>query len=606
MAPDHPHDEIGAGGERCARHRGERLLVVVLLLIQAGLLAWSGWVHSPVYDEPAHLAAGVAHWQTGSFRPYCVNPHLARAVAALPVVLAGIPYDAHTMPDGAYSLRLEFAMGDDLVEACGADVFRYTSLARWACIPFSLLGGLVCYWWARAACGVWPGRMALLLWTFFPEVLAHGALLTADVPAAALGVTAGFTFWRWLERPSSSRSALAGLCLGLALLAKLTWIALFLLWPAVWLASRLLRRSSPRVSWLGEAGRLAGVLSAGLLVLNAGYGFRGSLRRLDEFRFRSSAMAGGERGRDQSQPPGNRFRGTRAGALRLPLPADYVKGIDLQKWDFEDWHGVYLGQELYPDGVWYFYLYGAAVKLPLGFWLLLWMRTVMRGSPCSWNTTLLTLGGPAFLVVTASMMHELTYFRYLMPIWPYLFVWSSGLARGIESRSRLYRAAVAAPCVWIVWAGLWIYPHDLSYFNEAAGGPLHGHAHLIDSQLDWGQDLLLLRDWQRSHPEARPLLTACAGRVDPRLAGIDCADLVETMDSQPRASRGKLPPGWYALSVHVLRGGTARSFPEHGVSKGASAAQFADFLDREAVDRVGYSINIYHLQTEEAPGRETP
>lgn len=575
----------------------DRWFIAALLLVQSALLARSAWVHSPTIDEPAHLAAGVAHWQTGSFRPYCVNPHLTRTVAAAPVVLSGIPYDAWTMPDGEQSLRLEFAMADDLIEACGTDIFWYTSVARWACIPFSLLGGLVCYLWANAAYGRWPARMALLLWTFFPEILGHGALITSDVSAAALGVTAGFTFWRWLERPTWAAAALAGVCLGLALLTKLTWIALFGLWPIAWVASRILNRADARTSWTVSGGQLAVILLAGLLLLNAGYGFQGSLRRLGEFRFWSVALGGGERPA-VGGPPANRFQETWLGDLRVPLPADYVKGTDLQKRDFEDWRPTYLAQDAYPDGVWYFYFYAAAVKLPLGFWLLLWMRMLMRGSVGSRNTTFLVLGVPVFLLITASMMQELTYFRYLMPIWPFLFVWTSGVAREFPERSRVYRAAVAAPCAWAVWAGLWYFPHNLSYFNEAAGGPSNGDAHLIDSHIDWGQDLLLLRDWQRTHPEARPLHVACAGFVDPQLAGIDSRDLGETLGLTSWTRREALTPGWYAVSVHALRGGRVHSFPEEGESRSYSGTQLIGFHEYEPIDRVGYTLYVYQIEAD--------
>lgn len=591
-----PHIERGPfSGHARATTVGDRPLVAALLLLQAVLLARSAWIHSPTYDEPAHLAAGVAHWRTGSFRPYCVNPHLARTAAALPVVLLGIPYDASAMPDGEQSLRLEFAMADDLIDVCGADIFWYTSLARWACIPFTLLGGIVCYLWARSAYGVWPGRMALLLWTFFPEILGHGALLTSDVPAAALGVAAGFTFWRWLVRPSFTNAALAALGLGLALLTKLTWIALLGLWPTAWVASGLFTRKAARPSWLRGGAQLGVILLGGLLLLNAGYGFHGSLRRLDQFRFWSVALGGEERP-GPGNPPGNRFQHTWAGGLRLPFPADYLKGIDIQKRDFEDWQPTYLAGNVYPHGVWYFYLYAAAVKLPLGFWLLLWTRAVMRGAPGSWNTTLLTIGIPGFLFVIASVMHELCYFRYLMPVWPYLFVWTSGLASGFKRRSLSFRAAVIVPCVWIVGAALWFYPHSLSYFNEAAGGPANGHAHLIDSHIDWGQDLLLLRDWQQAHPEARPLDVACQGVVDPRLAGIDCEDAFESLELNRRS--GRPASGWYAVSVHALRGGRFRSFPGSEESKLVTGAGFSEFLEYDPVDRVGSTNYIYDLRAD--------
>jgi hypothetical protein len=59
--------------------------------------------------------------------------------------------------------------------------------------------------------------------------------------------------------------------------------------------------------------------------------------------------------------------------------------------------------------------------------------------------------------------------------------------------------------LWSIASSLGVYPHSLSYFNELVGGPANGHAHLLDSNIDWGQDLLLLKEWLDAHPEASPL-----------------------------------------------------------------------------------------------------
>jgi len=66
--------------------------------------------------------------------------------------------------------------------------------------------------------------LACLLWCFSPNILAHASLITADAHASALGLAACYTFWRWLKRPTWAQSALTGVVLGLAELAKTTLI----------------------------------------------------------------------------------------------------------------------------------------------------------------------------------------------------------------------------------------------------------------------------------------------------------------------------------------------------------------------------------------------
>ena len=73
--------------------RWVKWVVAGLLAIHSGLLAYGAWVHSPTYNEPAHLVAGISYWQFGRFDVYSVNPPLVKLVAAIPVMLAGCETD---------------------------------------------------------------------------------------------------------------------------------------------------------------------------------------------------------------------------------------------------------------------------------------------------------------------------------------------------------------------------------------------------------------------------------------------------------------------------------------------------------------------------------
>jgi hypothetical protein len=96
-------------------------------------------------------------------------------------------------------------------------------------------------------------------------------------------------------------------------------------------------------------------------------------------------------------------------------------------------------------------------------------------------------------------------------------------------------------------------------YNEAAGGPLAGHAYLVDSNIDRGQDLLRLRDWLRSHPEARPLHLAYFNSVAPQLFGIDYRlppmgpPRGPVSDGSDIHSPHGPQPGYRAISVSFLR-----------------------------------------------------
>ena len=186
--------------------------------------------------------------------------------------------------------------------------------------------------------------------------------------------------------------------------------------------------------------------------------------------------------------------------------------------------------------------------------------------------------------------------RYVLPIFPFAFVWASQVARAVPSKHWKTAALGAVALVWSVGSSLWIYPHSLSYFNESVGGPPGGHAHLIHSNIDWGQDLLYLQRWLDDHPEARPLRLAYHGRIDPRLAGIEFS--LPPLRSAPDDSDsdiGPLEPGWYAVSVNFMRGFPFQAPDGTGSFRPLERGACSYFQSLEPVAMAGYSIYIYKI-----------
>jgi 4-amino-4-deoxy-L-arabinose transferase-like glycosyltransferase len=576
-------------------------LVGALLLTHAGLVAWMSARHAPTTDEPAYLVSGLSHLELGRFELGRVNPPLVRTVAAVPVALAEPKTDWDRI-DGRPGVRAEWAIADRFLADNGRRSFWLFTLGRWACLPFSLLGGWVCYRWARELYGPTPGLLALALWCLCPNVLAHAQLLTSDVAAAALGALACYAFWHWLRHPTWRSAALAGGALGLAELTKTTLLLIYPLWPLLWVTSRPRRRPEPGSSWRREAVQLVVALVLGGVVLNAGYEFDGTLRPLGEYRFVSRALAGQDAG-----PTGNRFADTWAASLPVPLPEHYLLGIDTQKVDFEQKRRSYMRGEWKEGGWWYFYLYALAVKVPLGTWGLLLLAlvvTLRKPAACAgWrNEVVLVAPALAIFVLVSSQDGFTHHLKYVLPAFPFVFVWASKVARPCVLKDRRAAAAVGLFLAWLALSSLRAYPHSLSYFNELAGGPEHGYEHLHGSNMDWGQDLLYLKRWLDAHPEARPLKLAYYGFADPALAGIEHSLPPRWPDpggAGPTEVRGP-QPGWFAVSTNYLIG---HRFPMHdgrGRQLRPAGQPYAYFLRFRPVDRVGYSIYIYHVDLSEA------
>lgn len=587
-----------------------RLLVIVLLSVHALLLGWSAYRHSPTMDEPAHLAAGISHWRYGRFDLYSVNPPLVRMVAALPVLAADpvLKFGGFRTADTG---RAETRVGNAFIEANGKRIFWLITLARWACIPFSLLGGWFCWRWASEMFGNASGLTALALWCFSPNILGNGALITADMAAAATAVTAGYWLWRWLNERRPGSAFVAGVALGVALLVKSTLILFCGLWPVVWL---LYRWSSPEAwRWrelAREAGQVALMLITAAAVLNLGYGCEGSFRPLGEYEFRSHALSG-KPDSTWDVGRGNRFRGTLFSAWPVPVPANYLLGIDHQRCDFEGgWKKFFLGEVRNgTDGWWYFYLYGALVKVPLGTWLLALLALATACRHRFRDQLVLLVPGLAILVLVSSQT-GLNFFRYLLPAFPFAFVWISQSTSHLRHGARPLRLLWIAAAAWTVGSSLWVYPHSLSYFNELVGGPRNGHRIMIDSNSDWGQDLLYLQDWIKEHPSASGLRLRYYGIVDPEVAGLDVSDVKHLLEEPGRTSRvapwNEGQPEWYAISVTNLAFSAAPAFEDSAEEANDGAIWCRYLLEREPEGRAGYSILIYRIGRDADAGEQSP
>lgn len=566
---------------------------MAILATHAALLAWIDYRNSPTIDEVAHLPAGISHLLFARFDLYRVNPPLVRSIAAIPVVVAGAKTDW-----SAYSSdprhRAEFAVGEAFVKANGGKVFWHFTLARWACIPFSLVGGYFCYRWARWLYGPAPGIVAVALWAFSPNILGNASMITPDAGAAALGVACCYCFHRWLVDPCWLRAFATGTALGLAELTKTTWIVLFPLLPALWLVWTLVnRRARTRRGQWSEARQLTALLFTAVYLINLGYGFERVFRPLGSFQFVSRALSGAE-GRPAV---GNRFNGGRLSRVRVPLPSSYLEGIDIQRAEFERGKFSYLRGEQRLGGWWYYYLYCIAVKVPAGTLVLpvvaLGLSQPRRGFSAGMLNEAVVLA-PALLVLllVSSQTGFSRHFRYLLPVFPFAFVWISKAFRACPRRPRRLWYASLGCLLWSIASSMSVYPHSLSYFNEIAGGPPGGHNHLLDANIDWGQDLLHLASWKSNHPEVAKLYVSYFGTVDPSVAGINASPIVhKTLDARGEYElskiTGPLEPGWYAISVNHLR-----AYRHWKTRANPDDSRFLGYQPRA---RAGYSIYIYEI-----------
>jgi len=597
-----------------------RLALACIIGLQLGLLLRNASTYSPTIDEPAHLLSGLRIWQAGHVDSYLVNPPLIRMTAslAIPACIPSLRADSET--GGNWD---SFLAGRRFIESHGFAANRAVYYARCLCIPYCLLGGIACFLWARDLYGESAGLAACILWSLSPDVLGHGCLVTPDVHATALLAFAAYFYWIWLRNTTWTTTFLAGVTLGMAALAKATVLVCFPVWFCLWLARRAFEGASSKPD--RPLLKLLFLYFLGFYVVALGYGFEGIPSQPSELAFKSKSLTGVfGNGVD---PGDSTWLHYLIGRIPLPLPHNYLSGIDQQLCHFEaPLTQSYLNGKFRNDGWWYFYSVAIAVKWPVGVLAILVLsfcyapfqiREIVKSPALAAGSTaqaemsvrrfdglLVLAAGLAIFAFVSSKTGMNKHPRYAFPAYPFLFVWVSQLwnpdlncrkcAIGLGAMRRFWGIPVKLTAtILLLHASLvsvFASPNHLSYFNELAGGMRGGPQNLIDSAVDWGQDLYRLQAWRAEHQDTT-LYVALYCDVDPRSLGIDSLPSVRP----DRVER--LPEGYYAISVSILRGMPWFSSPEaDGTIHVYPLNAFEEFQFKRSIGYIGGSIVIFKVE----------
>lgn len=523
------------------------LLVVVLLGQMAVAMVTTAVQQTPTIDEPVYVgtAADYLHEHRLHYNPE--HPPLGKLVVAVGVAPADPRVDPSFTGD-------QGRLGRHLLYESGNDPWRLMLFARLPVIVLTLVFGLIVFAFARELAGTAGGLAALGLYSFSPDVIAHGSLATLDVPAAGFVLASVWLVWRARRRPRWYLP-LAGVALGAALATKMSTLAavpvvLALAGLSVWCA----RSSSPsRRRALGHAIAAAGVVAlAAIAVVWASY------------------LVVDPRLRWAPQQPVPAVHGLRGLVVDLlPFPEAYRDGMRIQ-FGFENhpWQGFLFGR-LYTGSLWYYLPAALLVKTPLGM-LALWAA----GAGALFAVRRLRPVAPYLLVPTAVLLAAAMLgsrdfgTRYAVFVPMFLAV-AAGCVLAV--RRRWVPVAVGALVVFVAVSSLRTYPYYLPYSNEAFGGPAKTHLRLHDSNVDWGQDLGRLADRLRERYRGERVWLVYKGSGVPSAYGIRAAD--------PR----KVP-------VREVRGLLVVS--DSSVAK--ATGRLAALIDSSRpIDTVGHSITIY-------------
>ena len=538
-------------------------LAILFALFHAVLGVTAKIGTSVTFDEIAHLTAGHVYNTLGDFRLHPENGNLPQRWAALPTRLID-PVLPQIKGNTNWERADVWRFGREFFYNGGNNTDLMIFAGRAMISIFSAATGLLVFFWAKSLFGWRAGFFSLGLFAFSPTFLAHGSLATSDAPMAFFFL-ASLSAWGWqLQRPHIWRAVVSGVVFGLACVAKFS-AALLIPMMLGLAALHVMSKRSDRAK-LGQSLRWSAFTiflhaALALVVIWAFYDFRFSPHTSNSdalsFNHPWTAVLSG-------------MSPTLPGALRVVrdwhlLPEAFAYGFAYVK-HFSINRVAFLNGEVSSTGWIEFFPTTFLLKTTLPILLLCTLAGVIGARRLArFNERRQSIG--AKLVATAPLWILFVGYwavalsstlnighRHILPTYPPLFILFGGLTVVRQRWSRLWQVALWSFLAWHAVESFRIRPHYLAYFNPLAGGPTEGYLHLVDSSLDWGQDLPRAAEWLRKHnAERRPVYIAYFGMGDPDYEGLSARRLVDRELRPAGNPWSPLEPGYYCVSATAMQ-----------------------------------------------------
>jgi len=446
-----------------SRQKMFAMLAVLVTAIAVVRICASYHSLNVTWDETGHLACGMQWIDEGKYTIETLHPPLGR------VAIAALPYISGSRSQGDTNIWIE---GNKILNE-GNNYWRTLTLARLGILPFFILSVFLLWSWTKRLYGDEVALLSVLFFTLLPPVLAHAGLATTDYPLTAALLASCYALWWWIQSPTRNHSLVLGVVLGLSVATKFSFLVFFPV-AAIIIAGYELYYVRKLVINGSLVRKAAGPVSlaflSGIIILWASY----------RFSFGPLSHSSG---------------------ASYPMP-EFFDGLSLIFNKNSGGTALYfMGNAMHNHGSVWFFPVALALKTPIAFLLLalvgiamIFYRKKNVGTTDSivsstWLPLLISAGMLAVVIPSNINLGV----RHILPIYPFLAMLAGIGAVRIASFSRTYgTVGLTLLIAWMALSSFSAGNDRIAYFNEiASSNPEH---YLIDSDLDWGQDLNKLAD----------------------------------------------------------------------------------------------------------------
>lgn len=587
MLQPNMRDELLSHPKYSLFRRAWWVVVVAILVLMCCELFLSTRQESQVFDESAHLYAGVEYWRHADFGVNPEHPPLVKLVAAVPLLPLHLK-EPPPVPIPFFKAQ-NFVAATQFLYAADADSLIMRARVTVACVFVLGLAFLL----LAAASEMFDPQTALLalgLLAFEPVMLANGALITTDLGLACLFFACVYAFYRYLKGPSAARLALCAIASGLAMAAKHSG-ALILPTLAILAGFELLAEWKGRKAQTGNTAvisrhalRLCAALAIVALVsyatLWAFYSFRYAARPAGLQLVPPLAAYSA-----QLESPAQKACIEFLARYHL-FPEAYLYGwIDILQ--IPGTRPTFVFGNLYSKGQWFFFPAMLLIKTTITLLVLVALTPFAR----LWDRRreVIFLSAPPVFFLLVAILSDLNLgVRHILPLYPFMIVLAAAAGWRLAVHSRVGAAAVGGLVLFAAISSLHAYPSYLAYSNEAFGGPSNTYRVVTDANADWGQSLKWVKAYVDDHH-----LTDCwfdynVPFIDPAYYKIQCKPLLSAM--------GRYGMGPSAAVPNTIGGTILISATEaEGLLWGPDVLNpYEVFKQRRPDELIGNVVLVYH------------
>ncbi|MFA4995609.1 MAG: glycosyltransferase family 39 protein [Patescibacteria group bacterium] len=475
--------------------------LIMLMMFLIALFSSKGIFGDPgdsgIVDEIAHIPAGYSYDKYMDYRMNPEHPPLAKALAGLPLALqSGIK---GIKDDWSWDGINQWEAGWYMLYEAGNNPAH---ILLWSRLPMMLLMiglGLLIYKWAAELFGRKVGLVVLLLYALYPDVIAHGRLVTTDVAAAFGFVLASYYFDRAIRNKTTKSTIFAGIAFGIAQLLKFSSFLLFGVFLALVLIRAILDRKEKgfrSALWVNfKIYFWTCLISLGVVwLVYLPFVWKTPVNIEHEVITRNLTEDA------RTLPLRNFLHGLEGNPFTRAI-GHYLLGVMLVFARVAGGNATFALGHLSDKSISWFFPFAWLVKTPITIIILsvwsvigiIWSK-FWKSKEKFWVLSVLLMPWLVYWAITMRGSLNIG-IRHLMPTVPFvLLIIGYFLHLLFSSKNKIPKYVVGILVLFMAYSTLSYFPNYIGYFNEFVPRDQR-YNYLVDSSLDWGQDLLRLKKY---------------------------------------------------------------------------------------------------------------